>query len=227
VTGGSQARSADEGTGEPAIRAVVADQHAATRMGVRTALEAANIVVCAEAADAAATVAAVLEHVPDVCLMDIRLPGDGMAAAGQIADDAPGTAIVVLTDSDDPQHLISALRAGARGYLLKDTDPARLPAAIRGVLRGESAIPRTLVPHLVDAIAGRRRDRLGGLGLTEREYEVLDAFASGARTRDVAQRLGLAEGTVRRHTASAVAKLGAATRQEAIARFRDAGRPQN
>jgi DNA-binding NarL/FixJ family response regulator len=203
------------------LRVVIADDHAATRMGIRIVLENAGMVVCAEASTPDETVAAVLEHRPDIALVDVIMPPtDGIDAAERITASAPGTTVIMLTGSASQRHLIAALRAGARGYLLKDTNPERLPAAIRGVLAGESAIPRTLVPHLIDAVArGAHRRTAGTSLLSEREYEVLEALCAGLRSAEVAERLGLAEATVRRHAASAAAKLGVATRDEAIARF--------
>jgi DNA-binding NarL/FixJ family response regulator len=202
------------------IRVVVADDHAATRFGIRTVLEAHGMVVCAEAATPAETVAAVLAHRPDVALIDVLMPpGDGIDAAEQIRDRGPDTVIIMLTGSSDPAHLMRALRAGARGYLLKDTDPDRLPAAIEGVLKGEAAIPRTLVPRMIDEIVRGGRSRGSDTLLTDREYEVMEALSAGLTTAEVAQRLGVAEPTVRRHAASAAAKLGATSRQEAAALF--------
>jgi DNA-binding NarL/FixJ family response regulator len=204
------------------VRVVVADDHSATRFGVRTVLEAHGMVVCAEAGTPDETVAAVLEHRPDVVLVDILMPpGDGIDAARRIHDQAPETVIIMLTGSPDSGHLIDALRAGARGYLLKDTDPDRLPAAIEGVLRGESAIPRTLVPIMIEEITRTGRPRGAPGLLTEREHEVMDALSRGLSTAQVAERLAVAEPTVRRHAASAATKLGAKTRQESVTRYRE------
>src|SRR4051794_15161661 len=203
------------------IRVVVGDDHAATRFGIRTVLEAHGMVVCAEATTPAETVAAVLEHRPDVALIDVLMPpGDGIEAAEQLSAEVPETLLIMLTGSTDASHLIRALRAGARGYLLKDTDPDRLPAAIEGALRGESAIPRTLVPFLVDEIAGTPGPRASASALTGREHQVMDALARGLGTADAAATLGLSEVTVRRHLSSAAEKLGAKGRADALARFR-------
>lgn len=206
--------------GRRPLRVVIADDHSATRFGVRTILEAHGMIVCAEADTPEAAVDAVLEHRPDVALIDVLMPpGDGIEAAEQLHDRAPDTVLIMLTGSADKTHLIRSLRAGARGYLLKDTDPDRLPAAIEGVLKGEAAIPRTLVPHMIDEIV-RAGENRGGHGLlTDREHEVMEALAAALTTAQVADALGVAEPTVRRHAASAAAKLGATSRQEAAARF--------
>lgn len=208
---------------------VVADGHAATRFGIRTALAESGMVVCAEAADADSAVAAVLEHTPAVCLLTLELIGGGLAAAERMRAGSPGTAVVFLADSRDGNDVLAAVRAGARGYLLKDTDPARLAAALRGVLDGESAIPRTLVPHLLDAVArGGDHAVAGPLGtLSRREYEVLQALASGLRTDEAGAHLGITDTTVRRHAAAAASKLGAETRDELLQRFNELRRAQN
>src|SRR6202008_3080184 len=139
-----------------------------------------------------ATIDAVVEHRPDVALIDILMPpGDGIDAAEQLRDQAPDTVIIMLTGSTDQTHLLRALRAGARGYLLKDTDPERLHAAIHGVLRGEAAIPRTLVPHLIAEIARTGRPRGADDLLTDRESEVMEALAAGLGTAAVADALGV------------------------------------
>ena len=134
-----------------ALTVLVADDHAPVRAGVRRALERHGITVCGEAADARSALQLALQLRPDVCLLDIRMPGGGINAARAIADSLPGTAVVMLTISQDDEDLFGALSAGASGYLLKDIDPDRLPDALEGVLRGEAALPRVLVARLVEA----------------------------------------------------------------------------
>src|SRR5271167_907718 len=124
---------------------VIADDHPATRLGVRMALTRGGFDVVAEAADRDGAVSAVLRERPDVCLLDICMPGDGIEAAKGLAEAAPSTPVVMLTVSDSADDLLAALRAGAVGYLLKDTNPDRLPATLSGVLKGEAALPRALV----------------------------------------------------------------------------------
>jgi len=123
---------------------VLADDHAATRLGVRLALEDAGFRVVAEAADAREAVDAALEHRPDLCLLDVYMPGLGIAAAAELAEALPDMPVVMLSVSDTDEDLFEALRAGACGYLLKDTDPQRLPHALRAVLNGEAPLPRVL-----------------------------------------------------------------------------------
>ncbi len=196
-----------------AHRVLIADDHAPTRAGVRAALEAGGFAVCAESADGPAAVAAALEQRPDVCLLDVHMPGGGgIEAATQIAAQLPGTAIVMLTVSADEDDLFASIRAGAGGYLLKDVDPGRLPAALEGVLSGEAAIPRRLVGRLVEAFGDRRRRRMpleqrGGAELTTREWDILELLRTGASTAQVAERLGISQVTVRRHVSEVLRKL--------------------
>jgi DNA-binding NarL/FixJ family response regulator len=206
----------------PAIRVLVADDHPPTRAGVRIALERDNFVVCAEVADAAAAIDAALRERPDVCLLDIHMPGDGIDAAEAIARELPETAVVMLTVSRTDSDLFRALRAGASGYLLKDVDPARLPLALRGVLDGEAALPRRLVALLIEEFRERRRRRriplLGrrSVELTEREWEVLELMRQGLSTEGIAHRLFIAPVTVRTHVSAILKKLHVPTREAAV-----------
>lgn len=204
-------------------RVVVADDHPATRAGVRTALEAGGFEVCAEVADGPAAVEAALLARPDVCLLDVCMPGgSGIVAAAEIAARLPGTAIVMLTVSDDEDDLFDAISAGAAGYLLKDIDPGRLPAALDGVLAGEAAIPRRLVGRIVEEFSERRRRRVplltgGGAELTAREWEILELLRGGASTAAAAERLSISQVTVRRHVSEVLRKLRVPDRAAAFA----------
>ncbi|HMJ04182.1 MAG TPA: response regulator transcription factor [Conexibacter sp.] len=203
-------------------RVLIADDHAATRAGVRAALEQGGFAVCAEAADGPAAVVAALRERPDACLLDVSMPGgDGIPAAAEIAARLPGTAIVMLTVSADEEDLFAAIKAGAVGYLLKDVDPARLPFALDGVLAGEAAIPRRLVGRIVAELGERRRRRVplarGAAELTPREWEVLELLHAGASTAEVAARTGVSDVTVRRHVSAALHKLRVPDRGAAFA----------
>ena len=201
---------------------VVADDHVPTRYGVRLSLEEGGFRVCADVGTAAAAVAAVLEHGPDAALLDINMPGGGIAAAERIAAEAPRTAIVMLTASREDADLFAALQAGATGYLLKDTDPQRLPLALAGVLEGEAALPRMLVSRLIREYQTRSRRRripiLGARGaqLSDREWEVLELLDEGLTTKEIAERLGVSPITIRRHVSTMLDKLGVASREEAL-----------
>ena len=204
------------------LRVVIADDHPPTRAGVRDALEQQSCLVVAEAATAAEAVDAVGEHRPDVCLLDIHMPGSGITAAAEISHALPNIAIVMLTASRDDEHLFAALRAGAAGYLLKDMDPARLAPALHGVLAGEAILPRWLVLKVVDQFraAPRRRfvlpNRSTAAQLTEREAEILDLLAGGSSTEEIAGRLFLAQVTVRTHISAILKKLRVPDRKAAI-----------
>jgi DNA-binding NarL/FixJ family response regulator len=204
------------------IRVVIADDHAPTRSGVRTSLEHGGFEIVGEAGDATAAVDIARRRRPDVCLLDIHMPGSGIAAATRITDELPDTAVVMLTVSRNDDDLFDALRAGASGYLLKDTDPARLPFALRGVLSGEAALPRTLVARLIDEFRDRGRYKrvpmLGARGamLTSREWEVLELLREGLSTKEIAERLFLAPATIRSHVAAILRKLRVPDRAAAI-----------
>ena len=204
------------------LRVVIADDHPPTRAGVRQALEADGCLVVAEVANATKAIAAVVEHEPDVALLDINMPGNGIAAAGEICRRVPTTAIVMLTASRDDDDLFEALRSGASGYLLKDMDPDRLASALRGVLAGEAALPRALVARVVGEFRSRPKKRLGfgaaaaTAKLTEREAEVLDLLADGLSTEEIAERLFVGKVTVRTHVANILKKLRVTDRDAAV-----------
>lgn len=200
---------------------VVADDHPPIRMGVRMALAQGGFDVVGEAADRDGAVEVVLRERPDICLLDISMPGGGIEAAAILAQAAPETAVVMLTVSTSPQDVLAALRCGAKGYLPKETSPARLPAALAGVLKGEAALPRALVGrvlhefrHLPDP--GEAPVQVAGVRLTTRESEILRLLRSGLSTVEIGKRLSLSPVTVRRHISAGMAKLGAADRDEAI-----------
>jgi two-component system, NarL family, nitrate/nitrite response regulator NarL len=195
------------------LTVVIADDHAPTRAGVRGALEGRGFTVVAEVAHADAAVEAAIRRRPDVCVLDIHMPGGGIAAAARITAQMEDVAVVMLTVSRDDEDLFAALKAGASGYLLKDMDSERLPDALNGVLGGEAALPRTLVARLVQEFrASERRPSLPalrrrGTHLTSREWEVLELLREQMSTAAIADRLGLSPVTVRRHVSSILAKL--------------------
>jgi DNA-binding NarL/FixJ family response regulator len=189
---------------------------------VRLALEKGPFEVCAEVADADSAIEAARQHRPEVCLLDINMPGDGIRAAEVIAREFPDTAVVMLTVSRTDSDLFDALRAGASGYLLKDIDPARLPLALTGVLDGEAALPRRLVSLLIEEFRERkRRRRIPLVGrrsveLTDREWEVLELMREGASTEEIAGRLFISPVTVRTHVSAILRKLHVPSREAAV-----------
>jgi DNA-binding NarL/FixJ family response regulator len=208
------------------LRVLIADDHAAMRAGVRMTLIAGGFEVCAEADNARDAVRQARAQRPDIALLDIHMPGNGLSAARLISEELPHTAVVMLTVSRTESDLFEALLAGARGYLIKDIDPVRLPEALRGVLAGEVALPRTLVARLVEEFrrheAGSRRRLLGGrrVRLSEREWEVLELLQRGLSTREIAERFFVTPATVRSHVSALLRKLEVSSREEAVALFR-------
>ncbi|MDX6424195.1 MAG: two-component system, NarL family, nitrate/nitrite response regulator NarL [Gaiellaceae bacterium] len=201
---------------------LVADDHPPTRAGVRLALENGGFAVCAEVGDAVAAVDAAVRFRPDICLLDIHMPGSGIAAADEIGTRVPEAAVVMLTVSQEDDDLFDALEAGAIGYLLKDTSPLRLPEALRAVLRGEAALPPHLVTKVVSEFRQRRRRRRVSLpgrkpvDLTDREREVLAMMRDGLTTAEMAERLFVAPVTVRTHVAAILRKLRVPDRRAAV-----------
>ncbi|HXP36995.1 MAG TPA: response regulator transcription factor [Solirubrobacteraceae bacterium] len=201
--------------------AVIADDHQAMRLGVRMALMRGGFDVVAEAADCDGAVDATVREQPDVCLLDIRMPGGGIEAAAAISARAPSTAVVMLTVSNDTDDVLASLRAGAVGYLPKDTRPDRLPAALCGVLKGEAALPRALVGRVLSEFRDVEAPaaypiRVGDVELTRRESEILRMLNSGMTTVEVGKLLSLSPITIRRHVSAAVARLGVADRAAAL-----------
>jgi two-component system, NarL family, nitrate/nitrite response regulator NarL len=214
-------------TKEPSLRVIIADDHAPTREDVRRALDSdARFEVCAEASDAAAAVQAALREKPDVCLLDLRMPGGGLATVWEIKARLPDVKIVILTVSDDDADLFGALRSGVDGYLLKTMNLKRLPSALNGVCAGEAAIQPTLVARVLEHFRQREprwRQPAGATSaqrLTSREWEVLELLAQQRSTAEIAERLVISSSSVRVHIASIVRKLGVPDRAAAAELFR-------
>ena len=205
---------------DDAIRVVVADDYAPMRIGLRAVLEEGGFDVCAEAEDAPGAIEATVRERPDLCVLDIKMPGNGISAAAAINARVPETEIVMLTVSRDMQDFLDSMQAGASAYLLKETDARRLPAVLRGVLEGESALPNALLRHLLATAETRERrgkalDSLG-IDLTAREREVVDLLSQGLTTKQIAKRLFVEPVTVRSHVLAVVRKLGVPDRDAAV-----------
>ena len=204
-------------------RVLIADDHPPTRADLRALLEAEpDFVVCADVPDAPAAVASALQHVPDLAILDIRMPGGGVAAAWEITARLPQTKVVMFTVSRDDDDLFAALRAGASGYLLKDADPAQVAEQLRTVVAGDVAIHSGLVTRLAAEFRDRspRRRMIvappGAPPLTSREWEVLELMRMGATTGQMAERLTVSHATVRSHVAAILRKLRVEDRASAI-----------
>jgi DNA-binding NarL/FixJ family response regulator len=211
---------------EEKIRVVVVDDHIPTREDIRLTLEEDDrFSVCAEAGDAPAAIEVALRERPDVCLLDIELPGGGIAAAWEITARLPETKVVMLTVSDQDRDLFGALRAGASGYLLKDMDPRDLPRVLARVVEGGAVLAPTVLRRVItefrDRTARRRVASAEGAGaqLTSREWQVLELLRHGLSTSEIARRLVLSPITVRTHVNSILRKLRAADRDELVRHF--------
>jgi DNA-binding NarL/FixJ family response regulator len=205
---------------EPQV--LIAESDPATAAGIRMALQAAGIGVCGEVAEGQALLEAVARLAPDLCLIDVDLVGGGIAAAAEIRGRTTVPAIVMLANSDSEADFLEATRVGVGGYLLKSISLARLPKVIHAVLRGEVAIPRSLVGVLLDHVGERsaRRHLLlpdrRSVELTSRESEVFDLLRKGSSTRQIAASLLISEVTVRRHIGGVLKKLQVESRGEAL-----------
>lgn len=200
-------------------RVLIAADHDATRTGMRLALAAD--VDTSEADDADAAVAAAVRDRPDVCVVDFSPSRRGIHAAAEIVSKLPGAAVVVMTDRLDEDEFLEAVRVGATGYVSQRIDPSRLPAVIRSVMRGEAAVPRMLVTRLIEELRGRDRHRhleIDGrrVELTTREWQVVQALREGLTTREIAERYGISEVTVRRHISGVHRKLGVRRREDLL-----------
>jgi DNA-binding NarL/FixJ family response regulator len=216
------------------IRVLVVDDQAIVRDGLVTVLSLVpDLQVVGQAADGAEAIAAADLHSPDVVLMDLRMPGvDGPTATARIVAEHPGVAVLVLTTYADDDSIVTALRAGARGYLTKDAGRAEIATAVRAVAAGQSTFDATVGARLVARLAGGAGAGAGSaapaspgpsLGarfpdLTPREVDVLERIADGRTNPQIAAELFLTVPTVKSYVNQVFAKLGVRTRAEAVAR---------
>lgn len=174
----------------------------------------------------AAEAALAVEDQADVVILDLGLPGmDGVQAIGRLRQRSPAPAVLVLTMSEEPAVLGSALRAGAQGYVVKGSEPSDIERALRGVARGQAVFGEEVVPAVLAHAAHRISHAVHESFpmLTAREVEVLDLIAAGCTNAEIAAELVVAAKTARNHVSNVIAKLGVSTRAAAIARGRDAG----
>ena len=212
------------------VRVLLADDQPLFREGLRTLLSTrADIEVVGEAGNGLEAIALVERCRPAVILMDLRMPEmDGIQATAKIHERWPAIPILVLTTFDDDGNLFGALRAGAAGYLLKDVSSETLVAAIHAAARGESFLQSTVTGKVVAAFtrlmtSERPRPDALVVPLSPREREILALVATGASNKEVADRLCLAEGTVKNHVTNILAKLDVRDRTQAALRARDLG----
>ncbi len=203
------------------IKILIADDHLIIRQGLRLILETeADFELVGEASDGAEALSLCQKLTPDVALMDLRMPNmDGLTAIERLRVEQPEIAVVILTTFNEDELMFRGLQAGARGYLLKDTDRATLFDSIRAAARGETLLkPDIMARLLARTSAPSSESKPTGLtNLTEREQEVLKAVAHGGRSKEIAAQLGISERTVKAHLASIYNKLGVDSRAAAIA----------
>ncbi|HLV80237.1 MAG TPA: response regulator, partial [Chthonomonadaceae bacterium] len=202
-----------------AIRVVIADDHAVARQGIRAVLEASgDIRVIGEAADGEEAADQARQLRPDVVLLDLQMPRvGGLEGLRRIHAEQPDLAVVVLTTFQTDAAMVEALGAGARGFLLKDTDPADLIAAVRAASRGEALLSSPVAGRLAVLATGQAgKGAAAGNSLNERELEVLTLLAQGARNKEIAARLFITAKTVEYHLSNIFVKLGVSNRTEAV-----------
>ncbi|SEK98916.1 response regulator [Rhodococcus maanshanensis] len=204
------------------ITVLLVDDQELMRMGLKMVLEAhEDIVVLGEAGDGAAAVNATRDLEPDVVLMDVRMPiVDGVTATTQIVESGCSSKVLVMTTFDLDEHALGALRAGASGFLLKDTPPEDLVSAIRSVAAGDAVVSPKVTRRLLSRFIGddpaptRTPEILDDL--TERELEVLRHLATGLSNAEIAQQLYLSEATIKTHVGKILTKLGLRDRVQAV-----------
>lgn len=209
-----------------AIRVLIADDHTLFRAGLHALLNLfSDIQVVGEASSGEEALARARELHPDVILMDIQMPGlNGIEATRAILRDSPDTGVVVVTMFEDDGSVFSAMRAGARGYILKEANEDEVLRAIRAVARGEAIFGPTIASRMVHFFSKPRKEADALFPeLTDREREILDLIARGETNTAIVQRLVLSPNTVRNHISNIFSKLQVADRAEAIIRARDAG----
>jgi len=204
------------------IKILIADDHLIIRQGLRLIFETEDeFKVVGEASDGAEALRLCAELAPDVVLMDLRMPGmDGLTAIEKLRVSQPEIAVVILTTFNEDDLMLRGLQAGARGYLLKDTDRAALFDTVRAAARGETLLKPEIMARVIShagTVTQSTSETTTSIALTEREREVLQAVASGERSKEVAARLGISERTVKAHLASIYNKLGVDSRAAAIA----------
>jgi len=203
-------------------RVLIAGNGSAAWAGIRIALQAADLDVCGEVSHARELAQEVARLGPEVCLVDVALPGGGIRGAAELNERAAGVPVIILTPEIVQEDFLAAMTVGAAGYLPMSVPAGRLPAVVRAVLAGELAVPRPLIPILINHLRDRGARRYlvlpdrGGIELTGREGDVLELLRDGLSTREMADRLLISEVTVRRHIGAVLKKLRVENRSEAL-----------
>jgi DNA-binding NarL/FixJ family response regulator len=204
---------------------LLADDHPIVRSGLRALLGSIDgLTLIGDAADGREAVRQAVTHHPDVLVMDIQMPDlDGITATRQIARDAPQVAVLMLTMYHDDDSVFAAMRAGARGYLLKGAEQDEIVRAIQAVAAGEAIFGPGIAQRVLGFFSAPPPAEVPFPQLTDRERDVLDLIAAGRPNGEIGRRLGISPKTVANHICSIFAKLRVADRAEAIIRARDAG----
>jgi two-component system NarL family response regulator len=208
------------------IRLMIVDDHALFREGLASILRSeADIDVVGMAGSVKEAVQTAGAVKPDMILMDFSLPdGTGADATRQVLAEVPGCKIVFLTMSEEDDNLFDAIRAGAKGYLLKNMSPGKLVVALRSVQNGESALSRSMTMRLMEELSRTKKtDAPADATLTLREIDVIRALASGLSNAEIAAQLFISENTVKYHVHSALGKLGLSDRKQLAAYARERG----
>jgi DNA-binding NarL/FixJ family response regulator len=199
-------------------RVVIVDDQTLFRSGLAKLLESDDrITVVGQAADGDAGVELVGRVHPDVVLMDLKMPGlDGVGATRRISTEFPETKVLVLTTFDAENHFIQALRAGASGYVLKDSEPDAIVSSILAVVAGERVMATAVANRVLDMLTGTLAPKEFYDGLTPREIEILKLVAEGMANKQIAYRLKISEKTVRNHVSNTYEKLKIVDRSQAV-----------
>ena len=211
------------------IRVILADDHAVVRAGIRQFLERTqDIEVVAEADDGEQAQALILEHHPDVAVLDIQMPkATGIEVTRWVRANVRETGVLILTAYNDDPYVIAVLQAGANGYVLKTASPLEIIQAVRDVYDGKSAINQAIAQKIVSFVTQQKKEALVE-ELTEREMEVLLSVAKGLTNKAIAVQLGISDRTVQGHIAHIFGKMGVTNRTEAVIRAVSLGWiPQN
>jgi DNA-binding NarL/FixJ family response regulator len=209
------------------LRVLIADDHPLFRHGIHTLLDAAaDVEVVGEATTGEEAVAMAVALQPDLILMDVQMPGaSGIEATRRIVRESPHIRILIVTMFEDDASVFTAMRAGARGYVLKDAEKAEMLRAIRAVGSGEAIFSPAIAVRLIDFFAAPRPAAVKDAfpELTEREREILDLIAQGKSNADIGNLLVLSPNAVRNYVSNILSKLQVADRAHAILLARDAG----
>lgn len=201
------------------IKILIADDHLLIRQGLRLVLDTEpDLELVGEASDGSEALRLCKKLKPDVVLMDLRMPNmDGLTAIERLRTEQPEIAVVILTTFNEDDLMFRGLQAGARGYLLKDTDRSTLFDTIRAAARGETLLKPEIMARVLSQANAPKTVSNASVNLTDRELEVLAMVACGERSKEIAIHLGISERTVKAHLASIYGKLGVDSRAAAIA----------